>query len=246
MNQPYVKDVKNRIRRHVWSLLEERGVARFPKPIYGRIPNFVGAEDAASKLFRTELWKRASAIKVNPDSPQRVIRYKALLEGKTVVTASPRLLRGFIVLQPRSIPPHLYSYASTIPGFFRLGKIVGLEDIPRVDLVVTGSVAVDREGRRLGKGGGYCELEYAILREIGVVDEETPIVTTVHDLQVVEQVPLEPHDLTVDYIFTPTRGIEVKPRGFKPKGIIWDILGEKRELKVIKDLVQLRKLVDGL
>lgn len=241
MHQYSIKEEKNRIRRNIWNILEERGVARFPKPIYGRIPNFVGAEEAAERLFKTDLWRKARVVKVNPDSPQRIVRFRALMEGKIVVTASPRLLQGFIVLKPSEIPPHLYGYASTITGFFRLGKQVGLKDIPQVDLVVTGSVAVDRRGARLGKGGGYCELEYAILREIGAINEETPVVTTIHDLQIVDRIPLEPHDLTVDYVFTPTRSIEVKPRGIKPKGIIWDILGEKRELKVIKDLIHLKK-----
>jgi len=47
------------------------GVARFPFPPHGRIPNFAGAEVAAARLLNIEPWKSATAIKVNPDSPQR-------------------------------------------------------------------------------------------------------------------------------------------------------------------------------
>lgn len=37
-----VKDVKMAIRERIWRLMEERGVAAFPRPVYGRIPNFRG------------------------------------------------------------------------------------------------------------------------------------------------------------------------------------------------------------
>lgn len=37
-------------------------------------------------------------------------------------------------------------------------------DLPRVDLVIIGSVAVNpRSGRRLGKSHGYAEIEWGIL-----------------------------------------------------------------------------------
>ncbi|RLG78370.1 MAG: 5-formyltetrahydrofolate cyclo-ligase, partial [Thermoprotei archaeon] len=41
---------KDRIREEIWRRLEEANVGRFPKPLKGRIPNFVGAEKAAKKL----------------------------------------------------------------------------------------------------------------------------------------------------------------------------------------------------
>jgi hypothetical protein len=31
---------KDQIRKEIWQLIEERGIARFPRPVYGRIPNF--------------------------------------------------------------------------------------------------------------------------------------------------------------------------------------------------------------
>jgi 5-formyltetrahydrofolate cyclo-ligase len=45
-------------------------------------------------------------------------------------------------------------------------------------------VAVSRDGYRIGKGKGYADLEYAILKEMKAVDDDTTIVTTVHDSQV--------------------------------------------------------------
>ncbi len=231
-----IKKIKQEIRERIWRLLEEKNVALFPRPVYGRIPNFVGAEKAAEKIARMSIWRRASVIKANPDSPQKPLRARALLEGKKVVMASPRLKKGFILLDPRQIPPSKLVYASTIKGAFVYGKILSLKEIPMIDLVVTGCVAVDKKGARLGKGGGYAELEYAILRELGVIDDNTLVVTTIHDLQLVDNIPREPHDLTVDVVATPTKIIKFEPRPPKPKGIIWEILGEKRELPPLKEL----------
>jgi hypothetical protein len=51
--------------------------------------------------------------------------------------------------------------------------------LPRVDLTVVGSVAVDPvSGARIGKGEGFAVLEYAMLRALGVIDATAPVVTT--------------------------------------------------------------------
>jgi len=235
-----IKSEKNRIREYVWKLLTEKNVALFPKPVYGRIPNFIGAEKAAERIFGLKEWMRAEVVKVNPDSPQKHVRYRGLVEGKKVIMATPRLLHGFLLLDPKTIPRDKYNYASTIRGAFIYGKKIRLEEIPRIDLVVTGSVAVDLSGARLGKGGGYAELEYGILRELGVVDDNVAVFTTVHDLQIVDKIPVEKHDLRVDFIATPTRLIRIEPRPEKPKGIYWEILGDKAELSVFIELKRLK------
>lgn len=231
-----VKELKRAIREKIWNLLENKDIARFPRPVYNRIPNFQGAEKAAEKLFKTNTWIESSVVKINPDSPQRFVRYRALIDNKLVIMASPKLRQGFVLLDPRSIPSSKYSNASTITGALKYGKFISLKQLPKVDFVVTGCVAVDLKGNRVGKGGGYGELEYAILREIGSIDETTPVATTIHDLQIVDNIPRERHDLTVDIIATPTKLIYVNPRPVKPKGIYWDILGDKAELLVIKEL----------
>ena len=235
-----VKEEKRRIRERIWRLLEEKDVAAFPRPVYGRIPNFKGAEVAAERLFATREWREARIVKVNPDAPQRPVRLRALMEGKLLVMATPRMREGFLLLDPRLIPPRYYREASTIRGAFRWGRRLTLDELEKlhIDLIVTGSVAVDRSGGRLGKGEGYAELEYAILRELGAVDEKTPVATTVHDLQVVDRVPREEHDLTVDIIATPTRLYRVEPRPPKPRGILWDRLPREKleEIPLLREL----------
>ncbi|AEM38805.1 5-formyltetrahydrofolate cyclo-ligase [Pyrolobus fumarii 1A] len=234
------KEVKRRIRERIWKLLEEKGVAAFPRPVYGRIPNFVGAERAAERLFETPEWRKARIVKVNPDAPQRLVRLRALQEAKLLIMATPRMREGFLLLDPRLIPPRYYAEASTIRGAFRWGRRLTLDELARlkIDLIVTGSVAVDREGNRVGKGEGYAELEYAVLREIGAVTPETPVATTVHDLQIVDSIPREPYDLTVDIIATPTRLHRVEPKPPKPQGILWNRLPDEklREIPLLREL----------
>ncbi len=234
------KDLKKSIREKIWRIMEERNIARFPRPVYGRIPNFQGADKAAEKIFRLKEWRNAEVIKANPDSPQKPVRYRALIDGKTLVMASPRLKQGFILLDPKYIPSSKYSFASTIRGAFIYGKHIRLEQIPYIDFIITGCVAVDLKGNRLGKGGGYAELEYAILRELGVIDENVLVATTVHDIQIVDHIPREEHDLTVDVIATPTKLYRIEPRPFKPNKIYWELLGDKADLDIFKEL---RKII---
>ncbi len=219
----------------MWRLLKEKGVARFPFPVEGRIPNFEGAEVAAVNLTKTEEWRYSRTIFVNPDSPQRPVRHLALMQGKIVVMSTPRLREGFLLLDPSRIIPRNYWAASSIKGAFKYGIKIRLE-VPRIDLKVTGSVAVDLRGNRVGKGHGYSDLEYGILGEIGVVDEKTPIATTVHDLQVIEEVPNEEHDMPVTIISTPTRIVRTGRRG-RPR-IYWEKITDEmlREIPLLLEI----------
>ena len=234
-----MKVEKQKIREHVWSLLERKGVARFPRPVYGRIPNFVGAERAAERILKLEEYRSARVVKVSPDSPQRFIRYRCLLDGKILIMPTPRLREGFLLLDPSKIPRRSYERASTIRGAFTFGEKISPESLPRVDLIVMGSVAVTEDGLRLGKGGGYGELEYAILLEFGKIDRSVPIATNVHDLQILNDLPRDPHDLTLDIIATPTKLIRVKGVLQRPKGIIWNLL-DKRKIEEIPLLSRLK------
>jgi 5-formyltetrahydrofolate cyclo-ligase len=77
----------------------------------------------------------------------------------------------------------------------------------------------------MGKGHGYFDLEWAMLRDIGVVTEATPVIALVHDCQVVDSdLQPSPHDTVADLIVTPTRVIEVPKVHPKPGGINWAVL----------------------
>ncbi|MEM2994427.1 MAG: 5-formyltetrahydrofolate cyclo-ligase [Candidatus Bathyarchaeia archaeon] len=198
-----VSSKKQLLREAVWREMERLGIAVFPLPCKGRIPNFVGANVAAEKLRQLEEWKKAKVVFVNPDSPQRKVRENALKDGKILVMASPKLEKGFILLNPANVKGR-EGFASTIKGAFKFGVLT--QDFPKPDLIVEGSVAVDLGGHRLGKGGGYGDVEIALLkRRFG----EIPVATTVHDIQIVENVPFEEKDEKVSIIVTPTKIIHV-------------------------------------
>src|SRR5919198_1851584 len=195
-------------RKAVWDTLQAKKAARFPFPPHGRIPNFAGARQAAERLLAHPVFKRVKVIKVNPDSPQRWVRALALERGITVITPTPRLKGAFRKLDPARIPRERYAEAATLKRGGKWGEDITLAQMPKVDLVVMGSVAVTRDGRRLGKGHGYADLEDALLRELG--NRAVPVVTTVHALQVLDDFPTEAHDTPLKLIATPEELIAVK------------------------------------
>ena len=231
---------KQDIREDVWHAMERPGVRRFPGA-RGRIPNFVGAEKAAERLSELKVWKRAQVLKCNPDSPQRPVRLRALKQGKVVYMAVPRLreMECFIELDPSQLGKNI-SQASSIEGAFRFGRAVRPESIQTIDLIVCGTVAANRQGARIGKGGGYSDLEYGLAREARLLRRTTPVVTTVHDVQLIDEpVPVLPHDIPVDFIVTPTQVIETQTMLARPRGIYWEYLTEEK-LAAIPYLRQLR------
>jgi 5-formyltetrahydrofolate cyclo-ligase len=223
--------VKAALREEVWSDLDRPGVARFPKPA-NRIPNFVGAEAAAARLAATDEWRAASTLKANPDSPQWPVRQRALEDGKLVYMAVPRLAEPapFFLLDPARLADGPRA-ASSIKGASRNAQTLSLDGLTPVDLVVTGCVAVDAAGARLGKGGGFSDLELAVAAEAGLVGVHTVVVTTVHDRQVLEpgRIPTTDHDIHVDVVVTADRVLRCpRPRGWALPTLQWDELtGEK-------------------
>jgi 5-formyltetrahydrofolate cyclo-ligase len=218
-------DSKDELRGRIWQEMQQRRIARFPGA-EGRIPNFIGAEACAEVLAGTELWKSARVLKVNPDSPQRAIRQRALAEGKIVYMAVPRLRseKPFIELDPKKLKVSPYA-ASSIKGADQHGRPVTFEQVKSINLVVCGSVAVNRKGARVGKGGGYSDLEFALLTQQKKIGRSTKIVTSVHPLQIVdEDIPMIEHDIPLDAIVTPAEVIEIKARYPRPKKIYWEML----------------------
>lgn len=231
---------KQALREKIWRGLKESRVALFPGA-RGRIPNFLGAEAAARQLTTLRVWSSAQRIKCNPDSPQRHVRYAALRAGKVVYMAVPRLRdeKPFIELNPNLLEKSALWRASSIKGAFALGKPVALQEISPIDLIVAGSVAVSPDGARIGKGGGYSDLEYAICREADLVKDETPIVTTVHPLQVVaeDEIEMTSHDISLDWLATPEKIVQARRQHPRPPGILWPELGDKlRQIPVLKYL----------
>lgn len=212
-------DEKQAVRERVWTLLEHERAARFPGA-RGRIPNFVGAEAAADRLVQLPEWRAAQVIKANPDMPQLPVRKRALAEEKVVYMAVPRLReeKPFVRLVR----------GASIKAAMSEGVPTAIEELERIDLVICGTVAANRDGVRIGKGGGYSDLELGLLVEAGLVDDQTLIATTVHPLQVLDEVlPETEHDFRVDRIVTPDEVIAA-PTLKRPPGILWDHLDDEK------------------
>jgi 5-formyltetrahydrofolate cyclo-ligase len=223
---------KAAVREEVWAAMRDARVARFPGAA-GRIPNFTGAEAAAELLRGTPEWQTAGTVKANPDSPQLPVRQRALEDGKIVYMAVPRLAAAepFFALDPAHLsePPRK---AASISGASRYGRPASLDELTPVDLVVMGSVAVAEDGARLGKGGGFADLEFALATAAGLIGPGTVAVTTVHELQLrpAGTIPVTDHDVLVDFIVTPERVIDCRSgRGPRPVAAIrWEDLTDEK------------------
>ena len=229
---------KDAIREAVWDRLEADGVSRFPYPPHGRIPNFEGAAEAAERAMQCAVLADARRVKVNPDAPQRPLRRLLLEAGVVLLMPTPRLRAGFLELDPGRIPARERGRAASLSHAKRYARKVPLRRLPALDAVVTGSVAVTRDGRRCGKGHGYSDLEYAILRELG--HDAPPVLTTVHEAQVVDAIPRDPTDLPLSLVVTPERTIRVRRPPPAPDGIDWERLSEE-DLEAMPVLAELRR-----
>jgi 5-formyltetrahydrofolate cyclo-ligase len=241
-----VLEAKAALRAEVWDALDDAGAARFPGA-HGRIPNFSGAEAAAERLRATDAWRGAGTLKANPDSPQWPVRQRAVEDGMLLYMAVPRLAEPdpFFMIDPGSLDVAPRK-ATSIKGASTHGRTVAVADLEPVDLVVTGCVAVDSTGARLGKGGGFADLEFALAAAAGLIGDDTLVVTTVHPLQVVDpgRIPVTAHDVRLDLIVTPDEVVACERSGSRPERIIWEELTEEK-IAAIPLLRRLRNGQDG-
>ncbi|MEO0087328.1 MAG: 5-formyltetrahydrofolate cyclo-ligase [candidate division WOR-3 bacterium] len=192
---------KEEIRREIWEYMEKNNLVTFPRPCYGRIPNFVGSEQAARKLYQIEEFLRAKGVFSAPDNVLKEARRITLKEGKSLIVALPHI-KGYVEIKGKE----LADKAITIKNFEKYGK----EPKTFIEVFIQGSVAVDLKGNRLGKGKGYGDKEYYDLKNRGLLREPL-VITIVHDCQILEDFSylVEPHDIKVDVILTPTRIIKI-------------------------------------
>ncbi|MER6384056.1 5-formyltetrahydrofolate cyclo-ligase [Streptomyces sp. NPDC001250] len=223
-----VDQEKQQVREKVWSLLDASS-AVLDATAHGRIPNFKGSETAADRLAELEPWHNARVIKAVPDKAQLPVRARALAEGKTVFMAVPKLAdpRPFYLLDPAALSVAPQEAASSKIAA-TVAPRVEVADLQPVDMVVVGSVAVNRAGARIGKGAGYSDLEFAFLMEAGLISDRTVVVSTVHSLQVLdEDLPATDHDFGVDLIVTPDEVISC-PSPYRPAGLVWEHLDPEK------------------
>lgn len=214
---------KQAVRDKVWRLLDREQAT--PADSYGKIPAFHGSELTAELLASTPEWQTARTVKANPDFAQLPVRARALRDGKLLYMAVPKIAseQPFYLLDPEELDV-TPEEAAEKSGARQHARRIGVDEMRPIDMVICGSVAVNRAGARLGKGAGYSDLEVALLTEAGLVTPQTVIVAPVHQLQVVEDdIPETEHDFSVDLIVTPEQVIRCD-NSRRPRGIIWDDL----------------------
>ena len=116
------------------------------------------------------------------------LRKLVLAHGKTLLVPHPALSEESFayVLAGKELAER----ACTKKGAAKHGRVLRRDSpleawaaVTPLELYVVASVAVAANGVRIGKGKGYAEIEWAVLRELGVVNETTVVLTTVHDEQ---------------------------------------------------------------
>ncbi|KAL5282540.1 MTHFSD family protein [Megaselia abdita] len=201
-----------------------------------QIPIFVDIEKANQLLAQTDEFKKATKIKINFDRPQNGIFVEALKADKTLFLSGDRksvaLLDKVDITSLKSENQEINE--KSISEIFRSknhkSEVPLIEKI-ELDLVIIGSIAVGKDGRRIGNENGFNDLELGILTHIGAITDKTLIVTTVHDDQIVNDLKsdiFEKFDYPVDVIVTPTQVLKIEKRLPRPEGIYWELLKERR------------------
>ena len=243
-------DHKSQVRKEVWSALREVALpdSRFHYDFSSFIADFEGSFVATEKLITLPCYQSANIVFITPDNCLEGLRLATLEAGKTVLTTSYAIRRGFWLLDPATISPQRYEYASTMDGMEKLARPVKLASIAaeilKVDLMVTGTGAINMGGVRLGKGHGFFDLEWGMLYTLGTITQETRTAAVVHDCQVLsDALTPELFDTVCDIISTPTRVIEVLGAKKPECGILWNQLAEGM-YESIPPLRELEELID--
>lgn len=162
----------------------------------------IASAQACTLLEKQTVWKNAQLIFFYAPMPAEMdiwpLLRDSLAAGKTV--ALPRFdsaTQRYVACQIEDIAKDLNQGQFDIrePGAHCIA-------VPpnRLDLILVPGVAFDRYGRRLGRGKGFYDQLLTSVRgtTCGVAFDE----------QIVETIPVEPHDVPLNCILTPTRWIE--------------------------------------
>jgi len=213
-------------------LSEHRVVATNRPPVPHRYPHFVGAEKASIRAAVLDEFIAAKVVLVSPGVA--VLSDTVLSQGKMLVSPTPGLREEKVLQQlvKNDQAETIKTDGKRRQKFRRLE----LNEDAKIDVLVVGSMLVDKTGRRMGKKWEQVGLEFVLG---GLPSQNLIVITLVHDCQVVEELPGEffsPMDVPVDIIITPSRVIRVKDRLPKPRSILWDKVteGMLEEIPVLK------------
>lgn len=232
-------------RERIWDELARvaKPDSRFHWDFSSFIADFDGSDVCARRVRELDAYADDRPVFITPDNSTEALRAQAMADGRTILMTTYGIGRGFLQLDPSKVPAPQRRYAATLDGMDHYATPVTLAELrdgPVIKLLLTGGSAVSANGVRFGKGHGYFDLEWAILSEIGRVDETSQIVDIVHDCQVVaETLEGEDHDVPVDWIITPTQTVRVADPGRRVGQVRWELL-EGGPLDQIPPIQELR------
>jgi 5-formyltetrahydrofolate cyclo-ligase len=235
------------IRQRIWNRLHDvaKPDTRFHLNFSEVIPDFEGSDNATDAIVSMAAYQKCKYAFITPDNCLVDLRRRMIEAGIPFVMSTYGIYRGFLYMGPGMVPKGAELYAAWLDGMEHFAKPISLADVAmkgRFDLMVTGASAVSLDGVRFGKGHGFFDLEWGMFTELGIVDEATPVVAVVHDVQVVED-RLHPSatDILVDHIATPTRNIVVERRAKRPHGVKWELL-EPEQIAATPPLQELQRM----
>lgn len=175
-------------------------------------PELKAQKEAAieKRLFTLDAFKKSKSILMYVSFRSEVDTRKylddMLRSGKRlilpVVDSRHNVLKLYDVKDTSELAP---GYMGIPEPNIRENRRVTIKDI---DLVVIPGTGFDAKGNRLGYGGGYYDrllsYESKQLAEI----EHIPTIALAFEEQIGEDIPAEPHDITVDMIITDERLID--------------------------------------
>lgn len=224
----------NIIRQQIWGKLQDVALpdTRFDKNFAEVIPDFIGSDISCQRVLDMEACRKAEFLFITPDNCLVELRRALIAAGKPFFMSTYGIYRGFLYIEPGSVPKGHELYAAWLDGMEHFGRPITLEEVARkgkIDFLVTGASAVSVDGVRFGKGHGFFDLEWGMFTDLDLVGETTPVVAVVHDCQVVhEKLHPSPTDILVDHIATPEGLHAVERRAKRPHGVIWDLLDPKQ------------------
>lgn len=156
------------------------------------------------KSFKsTDLYKNSEMIMIYISFGTEIHNHDfikdALAEGKKIVVPvtfhNPRMMK----------PSQIFSFDELEPGYYNIlspkEEYIRYVDKSQIDLIIVPGAVFDKEGYRIGYGGGYYDRFLADLR--------APKVSFAFEMQLTDEVPKEDFDIPVEYIITEDRFIEI-------------------------------------
>lgn len=235
-------DPKEKIRQQVWANLRPaaRPDSRFAWDFTAFIPDFEGSERCTEQICQLQSYQQAQTVFVTPDNSLAALRERCIADGKHLIVPTYGLKRGFLQVARVDVPAGQEAFAAQLDGLERFGRTFELElgtAQSGPQLLVTGASVINTEGVRISNGPSYFELEWLILFHLHLIQADTPVVSAVHDCQVVEfKHPPMPYSVVPDCIVTPNAMLQTTPPCHRPQGDVWKHL----PLQVFEEVQLLR------